>query len=217
MQVTPDLLLRAYQLGIFPMADHRDGDMLYWLSPKQRGVFFFDSFYIPQRLKRVVRKGSYQITVDRAFDRVLDACAAPAPDRPHTWINEEIQSLYQALHQEGSAHSVEYWIGDTLLGGLYGVKIGACFFGESMFSHQRDASKIALVHLVARLTAGGFLFLDTQFVTPHLRQFGAREVPRECYVKMVQNAVNLPAEFLHVDLDAELERLLTPAHKKPCT
>ena len=163
--VTPDLMLRAYRAGLFPMAETRRGDRLYWLDPELRGVLPLDRFHLPRRLARTVRGGDYAVTCDQDFARVIASCAAPAEGREDTWINRDIERLFTALHARGHAHSVEVRQGEALVGGLYGVVLGGAFFGESMFSLARDASKVALVHLVARLRLGGFRLLDTQFVT----------------------------------------------------
>jgi leucyl/phenylalanyl-tRNA--protein transferase len=180
-EITPEVLLRAYACGIFPMAESADDPTLFWVEPEQRGVIPLEGFHISSRLKRTVRSDRFIVTVNRAFAQVIDGCAAPRMDRENTWINRRIRNLYTALHRLGHCHSVEAWEGDQLAGGLYGVSLGGAFFGESMFHRARDASKVALVHLVARLIAGGFVLLDTQFVTEHLRSFGAIEVPRRRY------------------------------------
>jgi leucyl/phenylalanyl-tRNA---protein transferase len=180
-EITPEVLLRAYACGIFPMAESADDPTLFWVEPEQRGVIPLDGFHISARLARTVRSDRFTVTVNRAFDEVIDGCAAPRMGRENTWINRRIRNLYTALHKLGHCHSLEAWDGDQLAGGLYGVSLGGAFFGESMFHHARDASKVALVHLVARLIAGGFVLLDTQFVTEHLRSFGAIEVPRRRY------------------------------------
>jgi leucyl/phenylalanyl-tRNA--protein transferase len=195
-EVTPDLVLRAYRIGIFPMAERRDADRLYWLDPEMRGVQPLDRFHLGRRLARSVLAGDYRVTCNQAFEGVLEGCAAPGRDRPETWINTDIFRLFAALHRMGHAHSVETWAGETLVGGLYGVALGGAFFGESMFSRARDASKVALVHLVARLRLGGFVLLDTQFVTEHLAQFGAVEIPRAEYRRRLSHALGVPAEFL---------------------
>lgn len=193
MDITPDLLLRAYRVGLFPMAEARDDHRLYWLDPEQRGVLPLQGFHLPRRLRRTVLAGRYRVTVDVAFATVVAACAAPAAQRTETWINPVIETLFTDLHEMGHAHSMECWEGDEMVGGLYGLAIGGAFFGESMFSRARDASKVALVHLVARLRRGGFTLLDTQFVTQHLAQFGAREVPRDFYRGLLADAVEAPA------------------------
>jgi leucyl/phenylalanyl-tRNA--protein transferase len=187
--LTPEILLSAYAQGLFPMAERRDDPTLYWVSPEKRGVIPLDGLHVPKRLARTVRSNRYRITSDHAFARVMRACAQPAPGRDQTWINDEILRLYTALHAGGHAHSVECWDGDRLAGGLYGVSLGAAFFGESMFSILRDASKVALVALVEILRGGGFMLLDAQFLTQHLAQFGAYEIPREDYLVRLHAAI----------------------------
>jgi leucyl/phenylalanyl-tRNA---protein transferase len=187
--LTPEILLSAYAQGLFPMAERRDDPTLFWVSPDKRGVIPLDGFHVPKRLARAVRSNRYRLTSDQAFVKVMRACAAPAPGREQSWINDEILRLYTALHAGGHAHSIECWEGDELAGGLYGVSLGAAFFGESMFSANRDASKVALVTLVEMLRRGGFLLLDTQFLTPHLAQFGAYEIPREDYLARLHVAI----------------------------
>ena len=192
---TAEMLLQAYAEGVFPMAQRRDGDELYFVSPDERGVMPLDAFHVPHRLARTVRSDRFEVRIDSAFDEVIRACAAPAPGRAESWINAEIVTLYNALHQRGNAHSVECWRDGRLAGGLYGVNLGAAFFGESMFSRERDASKVALVHLVARLKRGGFALLDAQFPTEHLARFGALAVPRSSYLESLAAAIRETAEF----------------------
>ncbi|MCU0882009.1 MAG: leucyl/phenylalanyl-tRNA--protein transferase [Hyphomonadaceae bacterium] len=192
----PDALLDCYARGVFPMADGRDDPRLFLVDPLHRGILPLDSFHVPRRLARTVRRQPYQITADTDFEAVLTACAAAAPGRLDTWINQPIQALYSALHRRGHAHSLE--VRDqagTLVGGLYGVRLGSAFFGESMFSCARDASKIALVHLVAALKAEGFTLLDSQFLTAHLSQFGALEIPRADYQTKLAAAVSSAPVF----------------------
>ncbi|HYZ32652.1 MAG TPA: leucyl/phenylalanyl-tRNA--protein transferase [Crenalkalicoccus sp.] len=197
IDITPDLMLRAYRAGLFPMAESRRGDRLYWLDPERRGVIPLDGgFHLPRRLLRTVLAEGFRVTADVDFAGVIAGCAAPAPGREDTWINPEIEFLFIALHRQGHAHSVEVWEDRALIGGLYGVSLGAAFFGESMFSRARDASKIALVHLVARLRLGGFTLLDAQFLTEHLAQFGAREIPRADYKRRLAAAVSAEARWL---------------------
>jgi len=191
--LTPDILLRAYAEGIFPMAERREDSELFWVSPDRRGVLPLDAFHVPRRLARTVRSDRFKVTSDLAFVDVMKACAAPAPGREQSWINAEILRLYTALHASGHAHSIESWRNGRLVGGLYGVKLGAAFFGESMFSRETDASKVALVHLVARLIAGGFELLDTQFLTAHLARFGTVEIPRREYLARLKRAIARPA------------------------
>ncbi len=195
VEVTPELLLRAYRVGLFPMAETRRGNRLYWLDPEHRGVLPLDRFHAPRRLLRTVLRGPYQVTTDGDFPAVIAACAAAKPGREDTWINRDIERLFGELHRTGHAHSVECREAGVLVGGLYGVSLGAAFFGESMFSTARDASKVALVHLVARLRVGGYALLDTQFVTTHLQQFGTEEVPRDRYKALLAAAVDRQASW----------------------
>ncbi len=195
MQLTPELLLKAYSIGIFPMAEGRNDPELHWIDPELRGILPLEDFHIPRRLKRSLRKNPFEMRCNSAFDQVLQACAAPADNRPDTWINPTIERLYGELYKMGCAHSVECWRGDALVGGLYGVSLGGAFFGESMFSRATDASKVALVHLVLRMKKGGMRLLDTQFTTPHLSQFGVVEIPREAYRTRLSAAINAPVTF----------------------
>jgi len=196
IDITSDLLLRAYRLGLFPMAEARDGARLYWLDPEKRGILPLDGFHIPRRLLRTILSDTFPVTTDMDFPGTIDGCAAPAPEREDTWINPLIETLFTELHEQRHAHSVEAWAGETLIGGLYGVALGGVFFGESMFSRARDASKVALAHLVARLRLGGFRLLDTQFVTAHLCQFGAVEIPRASYKALLERAVDIDARWI---------------------
>ncbi len=202
IDLTPSILLRAYAAGVFPMAEAADADEILWIDPELRGVLPLNRFHLPRSLAKTVRRGDYRVTTDHDFEAVIDACAA----RDSTWINEEIRRLYVGLFRMGYAHSVEVRREGVLIGGLYGVKLGAAFFGESMFSRARDASKIALVHLVARLKVGGFDLLDTQFVTDHLTQFGARTISRRRYHELLELAVATIADFDALDPD-------TPPHE----
>lgn len=207
--LTPEVLLRAYAVGLFPMAEHRDDSTLYWIDPEKRGILPLNKFHVPRRLRRTVRSDLYEVRCDTAFEDVIRACAAPGPKRSESWINREIVALYTGLFEMGRAHSVETWHDGKLVGGLYGVALGAAFFGESMFSNARDASKIALVHLVARLRKGGFRLLDTQFVTEHLSQFGAVELSRAGYREKLSEALeetaSFPVELTQPELDAFLQ------------
>jgi len=187
--LSPQLLLAAYAQGLFPMGERRDDPALYWVSPEFRGVLPLDGFHVPRRLARTVRSGHFTVTSNVCFAAVMEACAAPAPGREQSWINDEILRLYCALHAAGHAHSIECWQDGVLVGGLYGVQLGGAFFGESMFSRARDASKVALVHLVDGLIRGGFTLLDTQFLTAHLASFGAVEIPRDEYLLELQAAM----------------------------
>lgn len=200
-EITPEVLLRAYACGIFPMAESIDDPTLFWVEPELRGIIPLQGFHIASRLARTVRADQFSVTVDTAFARVIDGCAAPHPGRDDTWINRRIRDLYTALYRIGHCHSVEVWDGDELAGGLYGVSLGRAFFGESMFHTVRDASKVGLVHLVARLIAGGFTLLDTQFVTEHLRSFGATEVPRRRYRAMLDESLKGSADFARLSAD----------------
>lgn len=195
MEITPDLLLQAYRIGVFPMGERRDDPKLYWLDPRLRAVLPLDGFHLSRRLARTVRTGPFEVSVDTAFLDVMRACAEPRPGHPESWINEPILELYGELFRRGHAHSVECRIDGRLVGGLYGVSVGAAYFGESMFSRERDASKVALVHLVARLIKGGFRLLDCQFMTEHLRGFGAIEVPREAFKALLADAIDRPASL----------------------
>lgn len=188
-------LLACYARGVFPMADAREDARVFLIDPERRGVIPLDRFHVPARLARTVRADRYALRVDTAFHQVVLACATPAPGRAETWINRPIERLYLKLHDMGFAHSVECWKDDVLLGGLYGVALKGAFFGESMFSRARDASKVALVHLVARLIAGGYRLLDTQFMTEHLAQFGAEEIGRRDYLKRLERALAVDADF----------------------
>ena len=193
--LTPDLLLRAYAAGIFPMAEDADDPEVFWVDPDERGVLPLDAFHLSHRLRKTVRQDLFEIRCDGAFEAVVRGCAEPRPERPRTWINDEIVRLYTALFRLGFAHCVESWHGGELVGGLYGVALGGAFFGESMFSRASDASKVALAHLVARLKLGRFRLLDTQFVTHHLRQFGAQEIPRALYRRQLAAALAADAHF----------------------
>ncbi len=205
-EITPELLLRAYRAGLFPMAESRRGDRLYWLDPEQRGVIPLDRFHLPKRLLRTTLSGPFTVTANRDFAGVIAGCAEPAEGREDTWINADIERLFDALHRMGHAHSIEVWDGaperGRLVGGLYGVSLGGAFFGESMFSRARDASKVALVHLVARLRMFGFTLLDAQFQTAHLAQFGCHEVPRAAYKRELATAVDRNCVW-HDDPDPE--------------
>ncbi|MBW8708774.1 MAG: leucyl/phenylalanyl-tRNA--protein transferase [Alphaproteobacteria bacterium] len=192
-KLTPEILLRAYAEGLFPMAERRGDPTLYWVSPEKRGIIPLEAFHVPRRLARTVRNGAFTVTADTAFRDVMEACAASGPGREETWINDEILRLYCALHASGHAHSIECWQDGALAGGLYGVRLGAAFFGESMFSRVRDASKVALVHLVDGLKRGGFVLLDSQFITAHLARFGAIEIPREQYLMKLAYALSQDA------------------------
>ena len=194
-KLTPALLLRAYAAGIFPMADSAEDDELFWVDPERRGVLPLDGFHLSRRLARTVRSDRFTVSCDQDFAGTVAGCAEPAPDRPKTWINDIIRELYGRLHRQGFAHRVEARYDGELVGGLYGVTLGAVFFGESMFSRTTDASKVALAHLVARLRIGGFHLLDTQFITSHLEQFGAIEISRAAYHRRLGQALAASAHF----------------------
>ncbi len=187
--ITPEVLLKAYACGIFPMAESATDTALYWVEPEMRGIIPIEKFHIPRRLARTIKSGVFDVRIDYDFEGVIEGCAAPAPGRRKTWINDRIRELYGELFKLGYCHTVEIWRDDELVGGLYGVRLGRAFFGESMFHHARDASKIALVYLVARLNKGGFRLLDTQFVTDHLKSFGAVEVDRRHYHRLLEEAL----------------------------
>lgn len=193
--ITPDLLLQAYACGIFPMADAADDPDIYWVEPANRGILPLDGFHVSRRLARTVRADKFEIRIDTDFEAVISGCAVSRSRRDSTWINDNIRRLYGELFNAGHVHTVEAWRDSRLVGGLYGVHIAGVFFGESMFSIETDASKVALVHLVARLSRNGFKLLDTQFLTDHLVRFGAIEVPRERYLKMLAEALGQPAGF----------------------
>ena len=210
--LTPQILLDAYSKGLFPMAENRRDKQLFWIDPEVRGILPLDNFHIPRSLKKKIRNNPFEVRFDHNFAAVIRACAQQKPKRRETWINDEIIELYTKLFCMRHAHSVECWQEEKLVGGLYGISIGGAFFGESMFSSERDSSKIALVHLVARLNLAGFTLLDTQFITDHLKQFGAIEISRVEYHKILSGALNLNVGFhLEVSLDAEegvLRRIL---------
>lgn len=206
--VTPALVLRAYAAGVFPMANSAEDDEIFWVDPRKRGILPLDGFHLSRSLKRRILKGGYQVRIDHAFEAVVDACAS----RSETWINNTIRALYIGLNRMGHAHSVEVWIDGQLEGGLYGVRLGGAFFGESMFSNTRDTSKIALAYLVARLKAGGFDLLDTQFTTPHLEAMGARNVPKARYHELLEGAIDNQADFYSLAagaLPGEVVQLIT--------
>jgi leucyl/phenylalanyl-tRNA---protein transferase len=204
VEITPDVLLKAYACGIFPMAESADDPALYWIEPERRGVIPLEGFHVPARLARSVRRTSLTVVADRDFDSVIAGCGEAGPGRARTWINTRIRNLYRGLYDIGHCHTVEVYDGDELVGGLYGVSLGRAFFGESMFHRARDASKIALVHLVARLKAGGYKLLDTQFVTDHLKTFGAIELSRRQYHKVLVEALIGEADFARLASDGSV-------------
>jgi len=206
--LTPAVMLTAYSVGVFPMADSASAEKVFWVDPRKRGILPLPGFHLSRSLRKRLLKGGYQVRIDHDFEAVLDACAA----RDETWINDTIRHLYVGLHQINHAHSVEVWIDGALAGGLYGVRLGGAFFGESMFSHARDTSKIALAYLVARLKAGGFTLLDTQFTTPHLERLGARNVPKAHYLELLNRATEVEADFYSLATGAspgEVVQLIT--------
>jgi leucyl/phenylalanyl-tRNA---protein transferase len=203
-EITPEVLLRAYAVGIFPMAESADDPTLFWVEPEERGVIPLHGLKVSSRLARTVRSDRYRVTVDRAFGEVIDGCAEAKAGRDNTWINRRIRTLYTGLHVLGHCHSIEVWEHEQLVGGLYGVNLGGAFFGESMFHRARDASKVALVHLVARLIAGGFTLLDTQYVTEHLRSLGAIEISRRRYRTQLDLALLHEGDFAKLPVDREI-------------
>jgi leucyl/phenylalanyl-tRNA--protein transferase len=209
--ITPHILLRAYAAGIFPMAETAEDNALYWVEPDERGIIPLNGLHISQSLRKKVRKGVFEIRIDHDFASVIANCAAKTPDRKSTWINGRIRSLYTQLHRMGCCHSVECWRNNMLVGGLYGVRIGAVFFGESMFSREADASKVALVHLVARLNAGGFRLLDAQFINPHLERLGAIILPKAEYHRQLEAALEAEADFFAFGVDAVPDVVLKKA------
>lgn len=199
--ITPAMLMRAYAMGVFPMSEHRDDPDIFWVDPKRRGVFPLEQFHVSRSLSRRIRQGGYHVTLDHAFEDVLDGCA----DRADTWINAEIRRLYIALHEKSQAHSLEVWSGEELIGGVYGVTLGAAFFGESMFSRATDASKIALAYLIPHLRNSGFTLFDTQFITPHLATLGAEEISRAAYQAQLSEAIVKRADIAASQLPSAAE------------
>jgi len=204
-----DDLLACYRRGVFPMAESRDDDGFFIVDPEWRCVFPLDDFHVPKRLARTLRQDRFTFTIDREFSAVIKGCAAPGPDREDTWINTDIRSLYQSLHAQGLAHSVETRVDGELVGGLYGVAMGGAFFGESMFSRVTDASKVALVHLAARLRHGGFKLLDAQFTTPHLEQFNAQTLPRRIFQSLLGVALETNANFAALPVETKGNDLIS--------
>jgi leucyl/phenylalanyl-tRNA---protein transferase len=209
--ITPQVLLQAYAAGVFPMAESAGDPALYWVEPDERGIIPLDDFHIPRSLRKRVKQKSYEIRIDTAFNRVIAECAARSDSRQETWINKRIITLYSQLHKMGCAHSVESWLDGELVGGLYGIRIGAAFFGESMFSRSTDASKVALVHLIARLKFGGFTLLDAQFVNPHLLQFGTMAIKKADYHKLLEPALEKDADFTAFQADSDTAQVLSYA------
>lgn len=215
-EITPQVLLKAYRCGIFPMAESADDPALYWIEPQHRGILPLDRIQIPRRLARTIRQQPYEIRVDNDFDAVIKGCAEEKPGRHSTWINTRIHGLYRELFDLGHCHTIETWQKGTLVGGLYGVSLGGAFFGESMFSTARDASKIALFYLMARLIKGGFVLLDTQFVTPHLMQFGAVEVDRDAFHKLLEAALQHEGAFAAMPSDTPPQDILKLITENRC-
>ena len=208
LDLTPELVLRAYGAGVFPMAEDASSDDIYWVDPRKRGILPLNGFHLSRSLRKRLLRHDYRVRIDTAFAEVMDACA----DREETWINPQIRDLFQQLHHMGYAHSIEVWQDDALVGGLYGLRLGAAFFGESMFSRARDGSKIALAWLIARLRAGRFTLLDTQFTTPHLESLGARLVPRGHYHELLERALMRRGEIYSLTVDtsaSEVVQLIT--------
>jgi leucyl/phenylalanyl-tRNA--protein transferase len=209
IEITPQVLLKAYTCGIFPMAESADDPALYWIEPQHRGILPLDAVHVPRRLKRTLRSTALTVRIDTDIEGVIEGCAASRPGRRSTWINDRIRTLYRELFELGHCHTVEIWDADELVGGLYGVALNGAFFGESMFSYVRDASKIALIYLSARLAHGGFKLLDTQFVTDHLRQFGTVELNREEFHRLLEQALAVHADFARLPMDASAETVLS--------
>jgi leucyl/phenylalanyl-tRNA---protein transferase len=195
IDITPEILLKAYAAGIFPMAEDAQDPTLFWVEPRERGIIPLEGFYVPRRLARTVRSDAFEVRIDEDFDGVIAGCAAPGFDRQKTWISDRIRQLYGELYDLGHCHTVEVYRDGRLVGGLYGVRLGAAFFGESMFHRRRDASKVALVHLVNRLRERKFELLDTQATTPHLRQFGCIDIPAREYMARLRKALRTVREF----------------------
>lgn len=206
--ITPQVLLKAYSVGVFPMAESADDPALYWIEPEERGVLPLDGFHVSHSLKKSVRHAGFEIRADTAFEQVMRHCAEKTPDRTETWINARILKLYAQLHKMGCCHSIEAWRDGQLVGGLYGVRLGGVFFGESMFARATDASKVALVHLVARLNFGGFKLLDAQFLNSHLEQFGCLTIPKARYRPILDAAQDAEADFFAFKQDGDVEAVL---------
>jgi leucyl/phenylalanyl-tRNA---protein transferase len=207
--ITPQVLLKAYACGIFPMAESADDPQLYWIEPTSRGILPLNAINVPKRLARTIRQNPFDVRIDTDFDRTIAGCAASRPGRRTTWINDQIRALYRELFTLGHCHTVEVWHDGEMVGGLYGVALGGAFFGESMFSTETDASKIALMYLCARLIHGGFTLLDTQFVTDHLRQFGTVEVDRPAFHRALETALPLAADYSRLDPDVSPDEVVS--------
>lgn len=195
IEITPELIIRAYRAGIFPMAEDAEDEDLFWVSPEMRGIIPLDGFHLSTSLRKAIRKSGFVVKVDTDFDSIIDGCAEPDDGRESTWINATIRSVYGELYRRGIVHTVEVWDGNELVGGLYGLAIGGAFFGESMFHRRTNASKMAMAHLVERLKAGGFVLLDTQFLTPHLASLGGVEIPREQYEERLAEALLVQGDW----------------------
>src|SRR5271169_3953134 len=208
VDITPEVLLKAYACGIFPMAESAEDPTLYWIEPERRGILGLDQVHVPRRLARIVKQDKFEVRVDSAYEGVIEGCASSRAGRRTTWINKRIRELYAELFEMGFCHTIESWHDGTLVGGLYGVALGRAFFGESMFSYQTDASKVALIYLVARLRFGGFCLLDTQFVTDHLRQFGAQEISRAAFHRRLEQALQGLGEFGRLPAGASASGIL---------
>lgn len=199
VELTPELIVRAYQAGIFPMSEDAHSSDLFWVSPQERGIIPLDNYHISRSLRKTLRHNPYEIKVDTDFSGVIEGCATAGTDRDSTWINAEIRRLYGQLFSRGIVHTVEVWDGNDLVGGLYGVSLGAAFFGESMFHRKTDCSKIAMAHLLERLSGGGYQLLDTQFITEHLKTFGAIEISREAYEQKLADALKRQGDFFAIE------------------
>jgi leucyl/phenylalanyl-tRNA--protein transferase len=215
IEITPQVLLKAYTCGIFPMAESADDPALYWIEPQQRGILPLDKVHVPRRLARTIRSGLFEVRIDSDFEGVIEGCAASRSGRRTTWINRKIRALYRDLYDAGYCHTVEAWTGGQLVGGLYGVALNGAFFGESMFSSHRDASKVALVYLCARLINGGFSLLDTQFVTEHLKQFGTVEIERAQFHTLLERALARDGDFHALPSDLSPQRVLDIVQQRP--
>ncbi len=208
LEITPEVLLKAYACGIFPMAEAADDPALYWIEPERRGILPLDRLHVPTRLKRTIKQHQFDVRIDSDFEAVIGGCGAERPGRQTTWINDKIRGLCRSLFQMGYCHTVESWRDGQLVGGLYGVSLGGVFFGESMFSTERDASKVALTHLAARLIFGGYRLLDCQFVTDHLRQFGTVEINRAEFHVHLEKALASTGQFLRLPADTSGAEIL---------
>ncbi len=211
-EITPDLMLRAYATGIFPMAESKSSESVLWVSPRERGILPLETFHVPRSLRKIVRQKRFEVRSNTAFKETVKKCSQPGRKRFDTWINGSIEKCVNELHARGFAHSVECWRDNKLVGGLYGIALGAAFFGESMFSHNSDASKVALVYLVTYLKLGGYMLLDTQFVTDHLEKFGVIEIPSEDYMRLLEQSLKyqaiFPTRFTEIEWESTLNNIL---------